>query len=274
MTSRHLLVANWLIAAVMLSACFQSSHAAKQRRESSEYSLWSCAHDMVTYCNDVVPGDLRMKDCLVYHRKLLLPVCREKKTTYREIVPQSCESDAVKHCDQENIHDKTRCLRVKFARLSQACLDALPLNPPFESLPIELKHMSVDSECSITLFKECRQTVGGKDLADCVQHHALPSLYFCNTLTRYSTVFMRCPRLVVWSHLPPKHTFLKLAAAMRTSFAPTVLMHLDCASGLKFPTSVCRVPCICALKTLTYSPPVLTIWSITAFTPWCRERKL
>jgi hypothetical protein len=175
MTSHHRLLAHWLIAAVMLSACFQSSHAAKQRRESSEYSLWSCAHDMVTYCNDVVPGDLRMKDCLVYHRKLLLPVCREKKTTYREIVPQSCESDAAKHCDQENIHDKTRCLRVKFARLSQACLDALPLNPPFESLPIELKHTSVDSECSISLFKECRQTVGGKDLADCVQHrvHAL-----------------------------------------------------------------------------------------------------
>jgi hypothetical protein len=166
------LLSKWLFAALLLSACTEPSFAAKQKRESSDYSLWSCAHDMVTYCNDVAPGDLRMKDCLVYHRKLLLPVCREKKTTYREIVPQACDSDAAKHCLEESIHEKTRCLRVKFARLSQVCLDALPLNPPFESLPIELKHMSVDSDCAIALFRECRQTVGGKDLANCVQHRA------------------------------------------------------------------------------------------------------
>jgi hypothetical protein len=61
-------------------------------------------------------------------------------------------------------------LRVKFARLSQSCLDALPLNPPFESLPIELKFTSVDGDCAAALLKECRQTVGGKDLADCVGH--------------------------------------------------------------------------------------------------------
>jgi hypothetical protein len=124
---------------------------------------------MVTYCNDVVPGDLRMKDCLVYHRKLLLPVCRDKKSSYREAVPPACESSAAKHCFEESIHEKTRCLRVKFARLPQGCLDALPLNPPFESLPIEMKHRSVDSECATELFRECRQTIGGKDLLNCVE---------------------------------------------------------------------------------------------------------
>lgn len=159
-----------LIATLLLCASIQTCTSAKQRREAVEYSLWSCAHDMVTYCNDVLPGELRMKDCLVYHRKLLLPVCRDKKTTYRETVPPSCESDASKHCLEENVHDKTRCLRVKFARLSQSCLDSLPLNPPFESLPIELKYTSVDGECAAALLRECRQTVGGKDLSDCVSH--------------------------------------------------------------------------------------------------------
>ena len=159
-----------LVAALLISARVEPSTAAKQKLKDPQYTLWSCAHDIVTYCNDVVPGDLRMKDCLVYHRKLLLPVCREMKNTYREPVPQACESDASKHCSQDAIHEKPRCLRVKFARLSPACLDALPLNPPFESLPVEFQHRGVDSECATVLLKECRQTTGGRDLVECVQH--------------------------------------------------------------------------------------------------------
>jgi len=160
------LLLNVLLASLLLSAVIRPA-AAKARREGTEFSLWSCAHDMVTYCNDIAPGDMRMQDCLVYHRRLLLPVCRDKKSTYREPVPAACEGDAQKHCLDENAQDKTRCLRVKFARLSQGCLDALPLNPPFESLPIELKYSSVEGECAAALLRECRHTVGGKDLVDC-----------------------------------------------------------------------------------------------------------
>jgi len=92
------------------------------------------------------------------------------KTTYREPIPPACDNDASLHCSQEAIHEKPRCLRVKFARLSPACLDALPLNPPFESLPLEFQHKGVDSDCAIALLKECRQTTGGKDIVECVEH--------------------------------------------------------------------------------------------------------
>mmetsp|Transcript_3854 Transcript_3854/g.11235 ORF Transcript_3854/g.11235 Transcript_3854/m.11235 type:complete len:632 (-) Transcript_3854:305-2200(-) len=139
-------------------------------------SLWTCASDVVIFCPHIEPGDGRVEDCLLSHRKFISKSCLVGHQPSIPVPPE-CSYDSANWCPSDDVSVLfIGCLERNMQRISQECVWKLKdVNPHIlEMLPNRFRNVGVDSNCTKALIRACSFVpVGDGSLRRCVEQNSV-----------------------------------------------------------------------------------------------------